>query len=60
MTLDKIIAMLNKEAPKREPNGKREVESELLVPATMAVIISGAPLAKAKNVIPANASEISS
>lgn len=59
MTLDRIIAMLKSEAPKREPKGKREVESELLVPATIAVMISGAPLAKAKNVIPAKAYEIS-
>jgi hypothetical protein len=59
ITLDKIIAMLNKEAPKREPKGRSEVESELLVPATIAVITSGAPLASAKKVIPANASEIS-
>lgn len=59
MTLDKIIAMLKSEAPKREPNGRSDVESELLVPATIAVMISGAPLAKARKVIPAKASEIS-
>ena len=51
--------MLKSEAPNSEPKGKSEVESELLVPATIAVIISGAPLASAKKVIPANASEIS-
>jgi len=51
--------MLNNEAPKREPKGKSEVESELLVPATTAVMMSGAPLANAKKVIPANASDIS-
>ena len=46
-------------APKRDPKGSKDVEPELLVPATIAVMISGAPLAKARNVIPANASEMS-
>lgn len=51
--------MLKWEAPKRDPNGRRDVESEELVPATMAVMISGDPLASARKVIPANASEMS-
>ena len=54
-----MIAMLKCEAPKRDPKGSMEVEPELLVPATIAVMISGAPLANARNVIPANASEMS-
>ena len=46
-------------APKRDPKGSKDVEPELLVPATIAVMISDAPLANARNVIPANASEMS-
>lgn len=41
-----------------DPKGMRAVEPELLDPATTAVITSGAPLAKAKKVTPANTGDI--
>lgn len=52
-------AVLNKQAPKMEPNGIRAVVLELLEPAMIDVITSGAPLAKAKKVTPAKVGEIS-
>lgn len=52
-------AALNKQAPKIDPNGIRAVVSESLEPATMAVMTSGAPLAKARKVTPANVGDIS-
>lgn len=57
--VEKINATLNKQAPNIDPNGIRAVEPELLEPATTAVITSGAPLANAKKVTPANTGEIS-
>ena len=50
--------MLKIAAPYREPNGMRTVLEEELVPATTAVMMSGAPLAMAKKVIPARASDM--
>jgi len=47
--------ILKRAAPYNEPKGMRTVLSEELVPATMAVIMSGAPFASAKKVIPAMA-----
>lgn len=47
--------MLKSAAPYKDPNGIRIVLSDELVPATIAVMISGAPLARAKKVIPAMA-----
>jgi hypothetical protein len=52
-------AALKRQAPKIEPNGMRAVVDELLEPAMMAVMTSGAPLAKAKNETPAKVGEIS-
>lgn len=52
-------AVLNKEAPKIDPNGINYVEGEELDPAKIAVRTSGEPLAKAKNVTPAKVGEIS-
>jgi hypothetical protein len=51
--------VLNKEAPKIDPKGISTVESEELLPANTAVKTSGAPLAKARNVTPANVCDIS-
>ncbi len=51
--------MLNKKAPKIEPKGINAVDYESLEPAIIAVITSGAPLAKAKNVTPAIVGDIS-
>ncbi len=51
--------MLNKQAPKIDPNGIIAVVLESLDPAIIAVITSGAPFAKAKNVTPANVGDIS-
>lgn len=45
--------------PNIEPNGINSVEAEELDPANIAVNTSGAPLAKAKNVTPANVGDIS-
>ena len=59
ITALRIKAMLKRAAPNSEPNGINAVVAELLVPATMAVMISGAPLARARKVIPASASDIS-
>lgn len=59
ITVEKIKAALNKHAPKIDPNGIKAVEPELLDPATTAVITSGAPLANARKVTPANTGEIS-
>lgn len=55
ITTANINAIPNRAAPYNEPKGIKTVLSELLVPATIAVITSGAPFAKAKNVTPANA-----
>lgn len=52
-------AVLNKDAPKIEPNGIRAVDGEELVPARIAVRTSGDPLAKARKVTPARVGEIS-
>lgn len=52
--------MLNKDAPKIEPNGINYVEGDELEPAKIAVNTSGDPLAKAKKVTPAKVGEISS
>jgi hypothetical protein len=49
-----MIAVLNINAPKIDPNGISAVCSELLLPAMIAVNTSGAPLANARNVTPAN------
>ena len=46
-------AMLNRPAPYNDPNGIKTVVSDELVPATTAVMISGAPLASARKVMPA-------
>jgi hypothetical protein len=59
MTSASINAMLKRQAPKIEPNGIRAVELESLEPAMIAVITSGAPLAKARKVTPAKVGEIS-
>lgn len=59
ITAESIKAVLNKHAPKIEPKGIRAVVPESLDPAIMAVMTSGAPFAKAKNVTPANVGEIS-
>jgi hypothetical protein len=52
-------AILNKQAPKIDPNGIKAVEFESLEPAMIAVITSGAPFAKARKVTPAKVGEIS-
>ena len=59
ITADKIKAALKSRAPNIDPNGINTVVSESLDPAIIAVNTSGAPLAKAKNVTPANVGEIS-
>lgn len=59
ITIESTKAISNKAAPYSEPNGMSAVEDDELEPATMAVIISGAPLAKARKVTPANAWDIS-
>lgn len=59
MTMLSIKAMLKSAAPYKDPKGIKTVLSESLVPATIAVTTSGAPLASAKKVIPAKASDIS-
>jgi hypothetical protein len=59
MTEDNMKAVLNKEPPKIDPNGINIVDDEELPPAKIAVKTSGAPLANAKNVIPAKVGEIS-
>ena len=48
----------NSAAPYKDPNGIRAVVVESLEPATIAVMTSGAPTAKATKLIPASASEI--
>lgn len=48
-------AVLNKDAPKIDPNGIKIVELEELVPAKIAVKTSGEPFAKARNDTPARA-----
>ena len=55
----KIKPMLNIEDPKIDPNGISSVEGEELAPAATAVITLGVPLASARKVIPASASDIS-
>lgn len=52
-------AVLNRHAPKIEPKGIKAVEAESEDPAIIAVKTSGAPLANAKNVTPANVGDIS-
>ncbi len=52
-------AVLNKHAPNIDPNGIKAVLSESLEPAIIAVMTSGAPFAKAKNVTPAKVGDIS-
>lgn len=47
--------MSKRAAPYSEPKGMSAVEEEELEPATIAVMMSGAPLAKARKVTPANA-----
>lgn len=59
ITAGKINATLNRHAPKMDPKGIKAVESELLEPATMAVMTSGAPLANARKVTPARVGDIS-
>lgn len=49
-----MIVLLKRRAPKIDPKGIRTVESESDPPATIAVSTSGAPLAKARKVTPAN------
>jgi hypothetical protein len=55
ITWDNINAILKMAAPYRDPKGIRTVVLESLVPATTAVIMSGAPLASARKVMPAMA-----
>lgn len=59
MTSASIKAMLKRQAPNIEPKGIRAVVLESLEPAMIAVITSGAPLAKARKVTPAKVGEIS-
>ncbi len=59
MTTDKMYAVLKRQAPKIDPKGIKAVVDESLEPAMIAVMTSGAPLAKAKNVTPAKIGEIS-
>lgn len=59
ITLDDMMAVLKRQAPKIDPNGMRAVLSESLDPAMMAVITSGDPFAKAKKVTPAKVGDIS-
>lgn len=59
ITWERMMAVLNINAPNIDPKGIRAVESESLLPAIMAVSTSGAPLANAKNVTPANVYPIS-
>ena len=51
--------MLNKPAPKIDPNGMRAVDVESDWPAIIAVKTSGAPFANARKVTPANVGDIS-
>lgn len=59
MTADNTNDVLNNNPPKIDPNGINAVDEDELLPANIAVRTSGDPLAKAKNVIPANVGEIS-
>lgn len=52
-------AVLNRQAPKIDPNGISAVEAESDDPAIIAVNTSGAPFANAKKVTPAKEGEIS-
>ncbi len=52
-------AALNNAPPKIDPKGINAVEADVLAPAKIAVNTSGAPLANAKKVTPANVGEIS-
>ena len=52
-------AVLKMHAPNIDPNGIKAVLEESLDPAIIAVITSGAPFAKARNVTPAIVGEIS-
>lgn len=54
MTMASTKAISNNAAPYSDPKGMRAVEEEELDPATMAVMTSGAPLAKARKVTPAS------
>jgi hypothetical protein len=51
--------VLNNAPPKIDPKGIKTVEADVLAPAKTAVNTSGAPLASAKKVTPANVGEIS-
>ncbi len=55
MTIAKTNPISKNAAPQREPNGINAVVDEELEPATIAVMISGAPLANARKVTPAKA-----
>lgn len=59
MTCDNIRAALKRNAPNIDPKGIKAVELESLEPAMIAVMTSGAPLAKAKKVTPAKVGDIS-
>lgn len=59
ITHESMNAVLNRHAPKIEPKGIKAVEAESEDPAIIAVKTSGAPLANAKNVTPANVGDIS-
>lgn len=59
ITVDSMIVLLNRRAPKMDPKGISTVDPESDPPATIAVRTSGAPLAKARNVTPANLCDIS-
>lgn len=58
MTADRMKAVLNRQAPKIEPKGIKAVVFESLEPAMIAVMTSGAPLAKARKVTPAKVGDI--
>ena len=51
--------VLKRPAPKIEPNGRSAVDTESDCPAIIAVRTSGAPLANARKVTPANVGDIS-
>lgn len=54
MTIASTNAISNSAAPYSDPKGMSAVEDEELEPATMAVMTSGAPFAKARKVTPAS------
>lgn len=59
ITLAKIRVAVSKNAPKIDPKGIKTVDSESLVPATIAVKTSGAAFANATKVTPAKVGDIS-